>query len=1301
MTLSEQTLDATKGHPFERLRREWLDRTEWLVTNPKWTMVILGILGMLYRFRWLTLGPLVAGDQGWPTLARLKTYWPWPGFWDMTNGLGGINVAFNSFRYPHYFLYGLLAQFGLHWNVIERLTTYWPEAIFIPVASWWLARQIIGTSRWTLLVPLLFVANPYILEVGASEPPLVFGAALSCFTLGAFIITMRRRSVKWAVYTGLFMALVTSVDIRPAVVSTYLLAIYFIVVIIAEPKLRVVGNRLALGALAGLVFGLLQFTWILPTALYHGGVKLPISLRPDLNIIDYAHAITGVVAEWTGAQPAPIVGTTLNPVFLVMPLLAFAVLLRKRLSPELVWLGLVAIIFGFLAKTVTPPFGAVYQFLYKHLPSFNLFREGSKFLAPVALALAILVPVAIGALWQRRSHPFKSRPAKWVNQIAGPVALIVTIAIFAATSWSQFNGSLASTTIPIKEPSAFTQFTTAMSHDRNPGQVLWFGAPAFVTTDMTKHGYNLSSTTHPLDILTGNVNAQVAARSDPFQTFCNSFTQAFCYLNTTLFPYLVHQTNTTYIVSPKGSSLTKLSGGVSSGWLKSKISSMFGTPKVLGSGTTAIYLWHIPTRYSVVRNYPAVGEVYGGPWTLAQDLPLIRAFHLQVSFTSTFNEPFQPVAKGVLPSSIAIDPYVSNLGYRNLVAARYAITANSKASAITINDGGVSQTLPRLSTLPNSGGMSAYGPLSLSTGKQVISSTSVTLGPAIEWNALARHALLTPAIFADPSKAPNAQSYAATIAHPVGPWYELAVAFDQGWRIGGHFTSAYGGQLFNLFHLPQAPSHLVFTYSSYKFQLIGIAVALIALFGALFLVWGSRRWHWRDLGSEIRLADMQSDLLAPALGRIAVAMMALAALTQAYDFVGIPSRYPWTALGSNPYALPSIFLFLGSATALASIAYRMIRHLLGNRLRITVAERSSDRKRRGLIPYGLLAILVSSCSLLPSSTVSQNIALAQSAGAPSPHLIGSSIADAQLNFLAKDAEGCISNYTTALAQYPTLPSLYVGRSRCYSSADINSLNGVLNDAKRAHALDPTNANYLYSVGQAEIQAGQYQNAYQTYRELAQAPNVTPLLLRSVISFLITNAQDQYANQAYSIAAARFPNNPIVMLSHAQLLSLSGNEPAAVSTVERALQLAQSLRDRHIVGSVEQYACLFQLERHFYVQAKNICERALAIVANPSGIWDNLSAIAADTGNLPLAIADMKNALQTFIANVGPYAQPAGVDGFGIANLDIALGRYYLEYGDIGSAIQRFTLAKAAIPPTSPDALAAAETYLGAAVASRP
>ena len=240
--VTDSTKDASRS---SRLGVLWIEKSDWLLDHPGWTMIILAILGLAFRFRWLNLTPLVAGDQSWPDIARIATYFPWPGFWDPTNGLGGTAVAFNAFRFPVYMLYGLFAHLGFHWNVAERAVMYLPGAAVIPAAPWWLARQIMGKSRWTFLAPLLFVANPYILVTAASEPPLIVSAAISCFTIGAFIITMRRRSIRWAIYTGLLMALSTAVDIRPSVVTAYMLAIYAFLVVIAEPKWRAMLDRLA------------------------------------------------------------------------------------------------------------------------------------------------------------------------------------------------------------------------------------------------------------------------------------------------------------------------------------------------------------------------------------------------------------------------------------------------------------------------------------------------------------------------------------------------------------------------------------------------------------------------------------------------------------------------------------------------------------------------------------------------------------------------------------------------------------------------------------------------------------------------------------------------------------------------------------------------------------------------------------------------------------------------------------------------------------------------------------------------
>ena len=78
----------TDERKYSNIRIFWEEKSAWLLDHPAWTMVILAILGLAFRFRWLNTAPLVAGDQGWPTIARFATYFPWPGFWDTTHGIG-------------------------------------------------------------------------------------------------------------------------------------------------------------------------------------------------------------------------------------------------------------------------------------------------------------------------------------------------------------------------------------------------------------------------------------------------------------------------------------------------------------------------------------------------------------------------------------------------------------------------------------------------------------------------------------------------------------------------------------------------------------------------------------------------------------------------------------------------------------------------------------------------------------------------------------------------------------------------------------------------------------------------------------------------------------------------------------------------------------------------------------------------------------------------------------------------------------------------------------------------------------
>ena len=52
--------------------------------------------------------------------------------------------------------------------------------------------------------------------------------------------------------------------------------------------------------------------------------------------------------------------------------------------------------------------------------------------------------------------------------------------------------------------------------------------------------------------------------------------------------------------------------------------------------------------------------------------------------------------------------------------------------------------------------------------------------------------------------------------------------------------------------------------------------------------------------------------------------------------------------------------------------------------------------------------------------------------------------------------------------------------------------------------------------------------------------------------------------------------------------------------------------------------------------------------------------------------------------MGPNAQPAGVDGFGLSNLYEARGRLHLEMHQRARAIADYNAALASLPPGTPD-----------------
>ncbi len=405
--------------------------------------------------------------------------------------------------------------------------------------------------------------------------------------------------------------------------------------------------------------------------------------------------------------------------FMVLPLLAMLPLTWRRMRAELLWLALAALVCAFLAKTNNPPFGDVYDWIYIHVPGFNLFREGSKFLYPIAIAYAVLIPAAFASLVDV-ARRLRSR-AGLIKAVAG-VALVLVLAVVGSSVLVLERGQLGSTTATAPEPPVFKQVTALLHADHHPGSVLWFGAPVYVTGNQYQddHTYTITSATHPLDNLTGSVLSTVVQSRDVFQYFCPVITQSYCYVNRSVFPYLVGMVGASYVVSPASPDVGLLPSGITRAWLRQQLTAMFGPPLALGDAHTQFLVWHLQNPQPMIANYPAVALVQSGPWSLGSVLPALQALGVPAAYRQSFDVSDYPAARANLPNSIPVYPRTGG-ACPGSAGGSVGVMALTSTQSLQVVAGSTQATLPFLARSSRLPGWGVYGPLSVPAGSVPIS----------------------------------------------------------------------------------------------------------------------------------------------------------------------------------------------------------------------------------------------------------------------------------------------------------------------------------------------------------------------------------------------------------------------------------------------------------------------------------------------------------------------------------------------------------------------------------------------------
>jgi hypothetical protein len=791
-------------------------------------LVLLAFLGLAIHHSWLTRVPLSAGDWVWVSRDQAVGWFPWPPLWDHATGFGQANFA-NANQYPILAAAGILAQIGVAWELSEKFLFFWPLAILSFVAPWLFARCILGNARWALLSALIFGGNIYIVLIGTMHPTVAMAEAIAPLSLLAFHLAMQRLSLRWALITGLLLALEFAYDVRITYLTIVLGLLYFVIVSAFGFRPRKWLTRLGLSAVALSLLAGAEAYWLVPFLTYQGDHGLNLPSSPWIAFMRISHGITGVHPFWTGSAPTLFQSNEVNPAYFVFPLVAFLPLLRQRIRPEILWLSAAAVLSAFLIKQDNPPAGQIYDWMFSHVPGWGMFREASKLFFIVALAFSVLVAAAIRQLINSQGR------MRTTAKLIAFTGLSAVVALSAVSFLPLTNGQLGLTTRPTSEPDSFKALGQVLANTSSEGPILWLGGPYVVNQDAA-HGFPPKSTAHGILTLLGTADT-----GDPLASFCAVPNMPYCYLNERLFPYLLARTGASFVVAPASANVGQLPAGVGYQDLLQNVTSLLGRARLLSGAGGALAVWSMPRQAPVVAS-TAIAVVDGSQQITESVLPAFEALGLPTVYRLNTSGPSVPTR---LPAAIDVLPPAAQ-GFAVNTSGEYALLIKEVVPRVPVKSSAGPISLPLLATT-RVRGWAVYGPLRFERGNhQVVVSDGAELGPGIAWSDPAKLVLLSGAI---DLKAPQTEQVTEQIVAkgmPIGPsWAELKEHYDPGWKLNSSNLHLIGDGMFNLYFTSATPSTATFAFSTRAWEGAGRIISLLFILITLLLGAATFRRRWR------------------------------------------------------------------------------------------------------------------------------------------------------------------------------------------------------------------------------------------------------------------------------------------------------------------------------------------------------------------------------------------------------------------------------------------------------------------------
>lgn len=286
--------------------------------------------------------------------------------WDSFNHpFGGVNLV--TWLYPLTYLIGFIGtKLNLSWNFLVRIFFYIPSVLISFYSVQILAKKLNLKENGRFLLGLIYVFNTYFISL-VDGGQLGILLAYAVFPLGVYAI------VEPSFYkSSLLLFVLGMLDPR------FLALAVVCGLVLAKPKIKLMPIFVA-------VLITSAYWWIPLVKTGYIGLSTFVS---DLRLTSSLNALFLYQPHW----PYNEFGKVHYPdiFFVAFPLILVISALFRRSRQKSYWL-ILFVLFAFLVKGYTDPFGFIYAFLVEKIPFGSAFRDSTKFFVPLILVYGLIV----------------------------------------------------------------------------------------------------------------------------------------------------------------------------------------------------------------------------------------------------------------------------------------------------------------------------------------------------------------------------------------------------------------------------------------------------------------------------------------------------------------------------------------------------------------------------------------------------------------------------------------------------------------------------------------------------------------------------------------------------------------------------------------------------------------------------------------------------------------------------------------------------------------------------------------------